>query len=453
MKLVLIGLALLFVLFILLIYIYRQEPFRAEPITYEPVQVTRQRRTYTYTPDIDFTLIRPTRRHKRRVYESESSEISETWTESDDTFEDIDDHIIIINGPDEIQQLVGLVQRDILNDINDMHDIDTTFQPAGLRRHRNRTDETADEFFQDMNAHNDDGQNVHNPQIRKALTDRLLRIIELNGGVRQTYEVGGLELQHDQYFQAKFTQTNREIRERAKQYHDGLVLRTEINREEADLRLCKIDMVLKKMTHGYTLIMKDNKAYKENFILVHIWDRINHADNFAHREQLQIALIDNLVDAIEERQAPIAAIEDFINTVLGTQHQPTGIEATHMTVCINGRVARILTSLVLLDADEKIAAPEKDEKEYTNEALYKAARIMERELDTYEVKLPELNTTMRTIYEDPDEDKLSQRELLVLRTFENHLKEVMAEEIHADYDGIIPPGQVTGIIEKAHAGI
>ena len=60
---------------------------------------------------------------------------------------------------------------------------------------------------------------------------------------------------------------------------------------------------------------------------------------------------------------------------------------------------------------------------------------------------------MRDIYEEPDEDKLSQRERLVLRTFENHIREVMAEEIHQDYNGILPPDQITGIIEKVHAGI
>lgn len=476
MRLILLASALLLILLILLLYIYWRDHRIVEPEPLIVVPPSYQRRTHAYefTPNIDFNVIarskhrkRPKHRRRHTQVIDESSEFSsdtfsdssETYDsltstdESMDTFEERDEHIIIVNGPDEIRQLVHLVQGDILRDFNaQAFPIgEPLFEPA--RRRRNRNEETAEEFFRDMNDHNDDGQNVHNPQIRKALTNRLLRIIELNGGVHGTYTVGGLELSHEQYYKAKFTQTDREIRDRNRQYHDGLVLREVINREEADLRIQKVDMVLKKVSHGYDLLMTDNKVYKEDFILVQVWDRINHVNNFANREQLQIALIDNLVDSVEERQAPIATLDGFINTLLGNNPSPTGLGATHMTVCINGRVARVLTSLVLLDADEQVAAPEKDEKEYMNEALYKVSRLLDRELDTYEVKLPETDKTMRDIYEEPDEDKLSQRERLVLRTFENHIREVMAEEIHQDYNGILPPDQITGIIEKVHAGI
>lgn len=434
MKLILIVLALLLILFILLLFIYwRDHP---EPI-YEAPQPLPQRRIYTFNPHIEF--IRP--RQRTRPAEPE---ISVSSSESEDTFEERN-HIVIINGPAELQHLIGLVQQDIIHELNENTPV---LEPT---RRRDR-EQPVEEFFQDINNHNDDGQNVHNPQIRKSLTDRLLRIIELNGGMHETYEVGGLELPHEQYIQAKFTQADREIRERSRQYHDGLVLRGVINREEANLRNDKIDMVLKKLSHGYDLVMKDNKSYKENFILVQVWDRINHKDNFAHRDALQIALIDNLIDSVEERQAPVAAIEEFINNVLGTNHEPDGLERTHMTVCINGRVARVLTSLVLLDADEKVAAPEKDEKEYMNEAMHKAAQIIENELNTYEVKLPE-GSDIRAIYTEPDIDKLSQREQLVLQTFHNHLKETFSDKFHKDYDEVLPPEQVAHIIEQAQMGI
>ena len=435
MKLILIVLALLLVLLVLLLFIYWRDH-------HEPVQEVTPpqppRRTYTFNPNIEFIM--PRRRPRRRV---EHAEISVSSSESEDTFEERN-HIVIINGPAELQHLIGLVQQDIMNENVPI------FEPAGLRR-RER-EQPVEEFFQDINDHNDDGQNVHNPQIRKSLTDRLLRVIELNGGIHETYEVGGLELPHEQYIQAKFTQADREIRERSRQYHDGLVLRGVINRDEATLRHDKIDMVLKKLSHGYDLVMKDGKSYKENFILVHVWDRINHKDNFAHRDELQISLLDNLIDAVEERQAPVAAIEEFINNVLGTTHEVDGLERTHMTVCINGRVARVLTALVLLDADEKVSMPEKDEKEYMNEAMHKAAQIIENELNTYEVKLPE-GSDIRAIYNEPDVDKLSQRERLVLQTFHNHLKETFSAEFHRDYDGVLTPEQVTHIIEQANMGI
>ncbi len=428
MKLILIVLALLLVLFVLLLFIYwrdhRPDPI---PITTPPPPT---RRVYTFNPNIEFIM---PRRRPRPVEPEPSIESSE------DTFE-ARDHIVIINGPAELQHLIGLVQQDFV----------PIFEPAGLRQRQR--EQPVEEFFQDINDHNDDGQNVHNPQIRKSLTDRLMRVIELNGGVRETYEVGGLELPHEQYIQAKFTQAEREIRERSRQYHDGLVLRGVINREEATLRNNKIDMTLKKLSHGYDLVMKDGKSYKENFILVQVWDRINHKDNFANRDTLQISLLDNLIDSVEERQEPVAAIEEFINNVLGTHHEPVGLERTHMTVCINGRVARVLTSLVLLDADEKVAAPEKDEKEYINEAMHKAAQIIENELNTYEVKLPE-GSNIRDIYTEPDIDKLSQRERLVLQTFHNHLKETFADEFHRDYDEVLPQEQVAHIIEQAHMGI
>jgi ATP-dependent protease HslVU (ClpYQ) ATPase subunit len=124
-----------------------------------------------------------------------------------------------------------------------------------------------------------------------------------------------------------------------------------------------------------------------------------------------------------------------------------------MTVCINGRVARVLTALVILDADQIVAAPEKDEKEYMNEAMHKAVQIIENELNAYEIKLPENSKSIREIYNEPDIDKLSQREQLVLQTFHNHLKEKFYDKFHKDYDEVLPPEQVERIIEQAIMGI
>jgi len=461
---ILLGIILALLLVLLFWYLSQSvEPeFDPEP-EFElnaPTYTRPVRRVYAFTPHFDFTVFRPRARtslvepseqsesesefsEPSESEQSESSDFSDFSDSWDDTFEDIPDRIVILGG-----ELNG-IQQHLINIVRNTEQVEPA---APTQQARDRQTQTADEFFQELNDHNDEPQNVHNSQIRKALTARLLRIIELNGGMHESYEVGGLQIPHEQYIQAKLHHTSQEIINRSRQYLNGMVLLEAITQEEAELRLAKVNLVLVKISQGYDLVMTDGIPYKENLILVHVWDRINHADNFGNREQLQIALIDNLIDAVEERPTALLAMDNIINTMLGGAHQHAGISTTHHTVCINGRMGRVLTSFVLLDADPAIAAPEMDEKELANEAYSKASVILDRELDTYKVKLPENKRTIQDIY-IADEDTLSQRELLVLRAFEDHVKETIAEELRRDYDGVLPYEQVTAIITKAHAGV
>ena len=281
-------------------------------------------------------------------------------------------------------RIVGNVIH-IINETEDNNEIE---EPE-----RDRENETPDEFFERLAEHNDDSQNVHNSSIRKSLTQRLLRIIELNGGLKDSYEIGGEIMTTEQYLEARTIQVSHEIKARARQYFDGLILREELTDEEANLRMGKIALVLGKVERGYEISMRDGKIYREDFILNQVWDRINHNDNIDNRTALQVSLIDNLVDAVQEKfgiQAPV--IQNLMAALMGHPNEQLighGVGETHEPVCINGRVAHYLTSLVLLDVDELIARPEKDEKEIANEAYMKANHILNREIEAYEMKLPE----------------------------------------------------------------
>ena len=384
--------------------------------------------------------------------------VSEVQVDTDDL--DSSEEIIVVEPPLRRARVVidnhGF--RIIGNVIHIINETEAANEVVEEDAERDRENETADEFFDRIVEHNDDSQNVHNSSIRKSLTTRLIRIIELNGGLKDSYEIGGEVMAKEQYLEARTMQVSYEIKKRARQYFDGLILREELTDEEANLRMGKIAIVLKKAEHGYEISMRDGKIYREDFILNQVWDRINHSDNLENQIALQVSLIDNLVDAVQEKfgvHAPV--IQNLMNALIGHPNEEligTGVAETYEPVCINGRVARYLTSLILLDMDELIAQPEKDEKEIANEAYMKASRILDRELEAYELKLPECMKTIEDIYTEIDPEKnLSQREQLILTSFENHVKKAIHDELTKDYQSFVDMDELEIIIEKAQSGI
>lgn len=334
-------------------------------------------------------------------------------------------------------------------------DVQPEDEPAETAVRRDKKHQATEEFFQNLNEHNNDGQNVHDVTIRKCLTDRLLRVIELNGGAKKNYEFGGIKMSQDEWIFNRMQQVARDIQQRANGYFDGLVLRERMTQEEARLRIARVRLALNKISNGYQLMMRDTKMYKEDYVLVQVWDRINHKDNFANREQLQIALIDNLVDCTHKKAIIVNALGNLLQAFLG-EPQPlgaaTGIEAEWTTHCINGRVARILTSLVLLDADTKISQPERDEKEMANEAYAKAAKVLENELKSYKVSIS-TDRDIESLYNEWDDSKLSDVEKLAVANFEEHVKNKIRDTINSDYKDLFAQHKLDEIIEKAQAGI
>lgn len=298
-----------------------------------------------------------------------------------------------------------------------------------------------EEKFDQLVEHNDDEQNVHDRQIRKALTERFLRVLELNkpnnDRLRKELSSPQFPMPDDVFTAIKFGQTMHEIKRRTVEYFNGLILREEYGkretkRAETDIKLRKIEAVLNKVSNGYTLVMYDEQIYREDFVLNNVWDRINHEDNKANKESLQIALIDNLVDCAYKIEALNPDIAVIIETITGE---------TYTTRCINGRVARMLTSLVLLDADLKIAEPERDAKEIANEAYATAYKILN---STLEEQTEELNR----LYGEDSED-LNPEQKIKVQTLETLIRTRIHDTLRSDYKDLLEESMLDEIIRKA----
>jgi len=302
-----------------------------------------------------------------------------------------------------------------------------------------------EEIFDRLAEHNDDGQNVHNKHIRKALTDRLLRILELNkpaeDKLREDLVGAGVSVSDHQYNAMKFGPVMYEIRRRAIEYFNGLILREPYEkraakRAETDVKLQKIEIVLSKISNGFTIEMSDGKLYNEDFIINTVWSRINHEDNKANREILQIALIDNLIDSAYKVEVLNPDFAVIIQTITGEQY---------ITRCINGRVARVLTSLILLDADPKIAEPERDEKETANEAYATAYKVLN---DTLQEQSDELNR----LYGEDIED-LTPEQVIEVKNLENLLKAKIHDVLRDGFKDSLEVSVLDEIIRKAQTCI
>jgi len=297
-----------------------------------------------------------------------------------------------------------------------------------------------EQFFGNLVQHQNDSQNVHDSNIRKDLTKKLLRIIELHVDHVTPAELGVSE---DQYTMDKMAQTTHEIKRRAAEYFNGVILREEDPeksasiRVETDLKLKKIDIVLEKVKNGFTLVMSNGIIYREDYILNQVWDRINCEDNRPNREQLQIALIDNLVDCVYKTDSQFdVAFAHIVRLITGEQY------TAH---CINGRCARMITSLVLLDNDEIIATPEKDMAEIANEAYSKAHVTLNAELAKFTPEQEELF--------GEDIENLTPEQQNEVKELEDRIKKEIARVLTADYKDLIDEIKLEEIIQKAQAGV
>jgi len=297
-----------------------------------------------------------------------------------------------------------------------------------------------EQFFENLVQHQNDGQNVHDSNIRKDLTRKMLRMIALNKQAVTPEELGVTE---DQYIKDKLAQTAHEIKRRSAEYFNGLILReadqekAAIIRTETDLKLSKLEIVLDKINNGFTLVMANGLIYREDYLLNIVWDRINSEDNIPNREQLQIALIDNLVDCVYRADTNLdEAFAQIVQMITGDMY---------VTVCINGRVARVITSLVLLDNDEIIATPEKDIAEVANEAYSKAHVTLNLELD-------KLTPEQQALFGEDMED-LTPEQQTEVKAIEDNIKKEISTVLTADYKDIIAEEKLAEIITKAQAGV
>lgn len=128
----------------------------------------------------------------------------------------------------------------------------------------------------------------------------------------------------------------------------------------------------------------------ENQIIDEVWQRINSRENEDRQNELKESLADALIDATDE---------------------------SGYTVCSNGRCARVLSSLTLLDTNPDVAAPVKTREILRSEVMSKASKIIETAID---------NLPGGVDYADGKESP-------EVTEFETTVKNKIAEIIVADY--------------------
>lgn len=289
---------------------------------------------------------------------------------------------------------------------------------------------TVEERFQRLKEHAGvDKQNVHESTIRKVITQKLLHLVSLNKNYNT--EANELGLTFIDYLTSKTVQSVLEIKKVA-------IANFNKHSQETDEKLHKINEVLKKISSGYPIVMKDDNPYREDFIMNQIWDRVNSDANKDVRESLQNAFISNVLDCVrgkrEPNEEPDIDIIHIINTLTGEEFS---------TYCINGRVARLMATFAHLDVDPILAKPIVDADEASNEAYDKACHIYTKQM----AAMPE---DLKTIY-NGDRDDLLKEQQEQIEKFDTELKQLIEKELRTDYESLLEPPQLARVISRALA--
>lgn len=321
-----------------------------------------------------------------------------------------------------------------------------------------------DEFFDNIqrNNHNNDSQNVHNTQINVSLAKKYDRLYELH--IQQNKDLydalPNLELIFDDIQEMKIISTMREIRQFAEAHISSKY--TDVNNVEqmkyASTEREKIMCVLNEIQKGNTITSISNAVdengsripISEDWILTLAWEHIHSHDNIPVLKNLQEALYDQLIDATYTFSSGSIA-DDILRLFFGNNFTNGGntTRVVIQPVCINGRVGRILSAFTLIDTDPILAEPEKDDKEIANEAYTKANHILEEELSTFTINIPEYpETSIRDLYSKDDSD-LTDSERVIVTDFSNHVKKVVAETLHKEYKHLIDEKLLVTIVNNS----
>lgn len=255
-----------------------------------------------------------------------------------------------------------------------------------------------DQYFEERDIRNDP-QNVHETQVNKDMS-RIYRNIMHKNQFEDTlfdYEQTGVN-----------PATLKEIRQYAKSYQFP-------DKKKRKRALQTID----KMAEGNWI---STLNARENEVLVNVWKRIASPENEKHRDGLHSALMDSLADCVEE-----------------------GYNGQDYQVCASGRTGRVLGSLTLLDADEKISEPIKTTEVLRNEVFAKSYQIIQN-------ALKETDTETARAYNGALESPAPDVEQRVTE-FENDLRNRIANTLRSDYNDKVDDKVLGNLIADAQAGV
>lgn len=288
------------------------------------------------------------------------------------------------------------------------------------------------DYYKSLEKHEVDPQNVHTPEINKLLSIKYHKLLELNGK----------DLISDDVIEMVRAQVLAEVLDGAEKYIHTLSDTT----AHKNIKMRRIALVLSKIREGNTIssISLTNPP-REDDILTAVWLRIHSDDNKEVQKELHIALYDALLDCAPKKDRNHLILNDLIEIVDG--HNVSALERKYMPVCINGRVARILGCLTILDRCPELSVPEKDYNEIANEAYAKAERIFTKAFDEF-VHTPPISELYNR-----DESTLSDSELEVVKMFEKYVKDNISISLTNDYGAILSATKLAKLISSAQAAI
>jgi len=314
--------------------------------------------------------------------------------------------------------------------------IEITDEPTVNRNHRK-------EYYAGLEKHEDAPQNAHDKQVNIYLRKKYKRLIELLSAEKLPDMP---ELDVEELEQLRIEQTFMEIRGKAEEYINS---KDYLQESAKRIEIKKVNMALDQILKAYTItsISEDLKPVKETVVLTNVWRRIHQPANVKNYLELEVAVIDALLDSVERKSPFVNALGDLFMLMAQPQQlqMQTEFSRNYSTVCINGRVSRILTALTLLDADEQLAAPVMDMSELKNEAYMKSSRIVD---ELFETKSKEF----REFYNKNSDDLTTEQEWQI-QEFEKDAKEKIKTELTKDYKHLVSQSELTEIIKNAQAGV
>lgn len=301
--------------------------------------------------------------------------------------------------------------------------------PRSIKKDRKRPKK----YYTDLEEHANDPQNAHDHQVIIGLKEKYDRLLELHEDGAEIEDLKKAGLTERELIDAKIMDSINEIYQYA--------VRT-LNLENKN----KVEEVLTAIARGNIVTSFDPNGVKESWILSLIWERINHPDNKEQCENMKEALMHQLIDCIQTTQEMLGDMVQLIAPLGDTPH----------VVCVNGRVARILSTLSLLDNDPILRKPELDEREISNLAFMKASSVLQKNLKRKVPKGRGYDNLEGILLEDvyiKDPDKLTDDEQRLLKQFESYVKKEIEHTLRKEYQDIVSTKLLTEIINKAQMGV
>lgn len=252
------------------------------------------------------------------------------------------------------------------------------------------------EYFNElMQEHDNDPQNVHDPGVISGLKKKFYKLHDM---YKSDAEKSDLAICIDEIIEYISKKKNNEN-----------------TRDIYKMKYALLSSIIQN-----NIITSFGEEVKEGYILLLIWLRIKSDDNKKNFDKLIDSLLYQLSDmCIEDENGELAV------------------------VCINGRVARMFSSLILLDNDPELAEPERDISELTNLAYSKASNILQSMLKDDE---------MNTLYMKED-DMLTEIEKQQITDFENKIKNKIEETLILEFKDLIPKDKLDNIISTSKKAI